>query len=86
MVILHVSPLVEEVYVFSPGCSYDQRSEPLCVMDAIYTHEGERVYISGLRGKFNREIAREVIQLMARKGVVQIEFEHRGRQRVVSLK
>lgn len=84
-VTVHAAPLVEQLYVFGDSCSYDQRDKPLCIIDAIYTHEGERVYISGLRGSFNRAVYRVVVKHVARQGAVQLEYEHKGKHYIVDL-
>ena len=85
VVTIHAAPLVEQLYCFGDSCSYDQRDEPICIMDAIYTHEGERVYLSGLRGRFNKDAWRAVRRHVAMQGAVQAEYEHGGKQKIVDL-
>jgi len=74
VVTITASAICEDLYFFDQGCSYDQRSEPLATLIAVYSFEGLMADIRGLRGTMTPSIFRAVIQYMAERGVVRMEW------------
>jgi len=82
---VHHQPLAEQIYVFPPGCSYDQRSPHILTMDATYSHQGTQCYLSNIKGEFTRAIWVALAKAFSRRGVIQIDYEHSGKELSVDL-
>lgn len=74
IVTVHASVIAEDLYVFNDSCTYDQRSEPIATVTAVYSFEGLMVDLKAFRGAPSPSILREIGKYLAERGVVRIEW------------
>jgi len=78
-VTVHFQPLADQVYVYTDGHIYANREPHITTMDITYSHHGRRCFISCIKGKFNRDVWKELVHTLAERGVELAEYEHKGK-------
>ena len=85
MLSIEEKPLSSQWYVYDGG-RYSDRDDVICVLTVTYTHQGERIYITGTHDGEIPTGFREAVKAKAvSMGVRLIEWEHRGKFRTESL-
>lgn len=78
----HFAPICAEGYAFKGAdkCYY-ARATPNLIVDLVYTHEGEQVYVTGFRGEgFNLHALKAILEPLKQQGVLWARWEHNGNQ------
>ena len=74
IVTVTASAICEDLYFFAQGSSFQQRSEPLATLIAVYSFEGLMADLRGLRGTMKPSIFKAMRQYMAEKGCARVEW------------
>lgn len=76
---IHVEPFIWTLRVYETEQGYEQRKPYIAV--ATISILGEKAWISGLHGKFNREIWKAIENWLISKGVTSVLTERHNKLR-----
>ena len=74
IVTIHASRNTEDLYLFGDVCTYDNRSEPLATVTAVYCFEGLMVDLKSYRGKSTLSTWRGLREYLAKAGAIRVEW------------
>lgn len=77
---IHIKPELSHCRAFDDGSSYENRDEFVCIL-TIHHIADDEVYLSGLKGNFNRHVWKAIEAELKRLSIKYYCYERRGKKK-----